>query len=77
MSYFTFTLYGDQYGDSLKKLGIKITYDPTALLLGIYPEETIIEKGTCTPMFTAAVFKIARTRKQPRCPLTDGWIKKL
>ena len=45
MSYFTFTLYGEQYGDSLKKLGIKITYDPTALLLGIYPEETIIEKA--------------------------------
>ena len=42
-----------------------------------YPEETKIEKDTCTPMFTAALFTIVRTWKQPRCPLTDEWIKKL
>ena len=42
-----------------------------------YPEETKIEKDTCTPVFTAALFTIARTWKQPRCPSTDEWIKKL
>ena len=45
-------------------------------LLGIYPEETKVEKDTCTPLFIAALFKIARTWKQPSCPLTDEWIKK-
>ena len=44
-------------------------------LLGIYPEKTIIQKDTCTPMFIAALFTIARTWKQPKCPMTDGWIK--
>ena len=43
----------------------------------IYPEKTIIEKETCIPMFTAALFTTARTWKQPRCPLTDEWLKKL
>ena len=46
-------------------------------LLGIYPEETKTVKDTCTPMFIAALFRIARTWKQSRCPLTDEWIKKL
>ena len=45
--------------------------------LSIYPQETIIEKDTCTLMFTAALFTIARTQKQPRCPSKDEWIKKL
>ena len=58
---------------SLKKLGIKLPYDPTVPLLGIYPEKTIIEKDTCTPVFIAALFIIARMWKQPRCPLTDGY----
>ena len=61
----------------LKKLGIKLLYDPAIPLLGIYPVETKIEKYTCIPMFTAALFTIARTWKQPRCPSTDEWIKKL
>ena len=61
----------------LKKLGIKILYDPTIPLLGIFPEETITEKDTWTPVFIAALFTIARTWKQPRCPLTDEWIKQL
>ena len=61
----------------LKKLGIKPPYDPAIPLLGIYPGETKTEKDTCTPLFTAALFTIARTRKQPRCPLTNEWIKKL
>ena len=56
---------------SLKKLG------PAIPLLGIYPKETIIEKETCTPMFTAAVFTIARTQQQPRSPLTNEWIRTL
>ena len=59
------------------KLGIKPPYDPAIPLLGIYPEETKTEKDTCSPMFTAVLFTIARTRKQPRCPLLDEWIKKL
>ena len=59
------------------KLGIKPPYDPAILLLGMYPEETKIEKDTCTPMFIAALFTIARTWKQPRCPSTDEWIKML
>ena len=49
----------------LKKLGIKPPYDPTIPLLGIYLEETKIEKDTCTPVSTAALFMIARTGKQP------------
>ena len=61
----------------LKKLGIKPPYDTAIPLLGIYPEETKIEKDTCIPLFTAALFTIARTWKQPRCPSTDEWIKKL
>ena len=61
----------------LKKLGIKPPYDPAISLLGIYPEETKIEKDTCIPLFTAALFTTARTWKQPRCPSTDEWIKKL
>ena len=56
-----------------KKLGIKLPYDPAIPLLGICPEKTIIEKDTCTPMFISALFTIARTWKQPRCPLTDKW----
>ena len=59
----------------LKKLGIKPPYDPAIPLLGIYAEETKIEKDTS--MFIAAQFIVARTWKQPRCPLTDEWIKKL
>ena len=61
----------------LKKLGIKLPYDPAIPLLGIHPEETKIEKDTCIPLFIAALFTIARTWKQLRCPLTDVWIKKL
>ena len=60
-----------------KKLGIKPPYDPAIPLLGIYPEEIKTEKDTCTPVFTAALFTVARTWKQPRCPSTDEWIKKL
>jgi len=61
----------------LKKLGIKPPYDPAIPLLGIYREETEIERDTCIPLFIEALFTIARTQTQPRCPLTDEWIKKL
>ena len=61
----------------LKNLGIKPPYDPAIPLLGIYFEETKIEKDTHIPLFIAALFTIARTWKQPRCPSTDKWIKKL
>ena len=61
----------------LKKLGIKPPYDPAIPLLGIYPEKTKIEKDTRTLKFIAALFTIARTWKQPRCPLTGESIKKL
>ena len=59
----------------LKKLGIKPPYDPAVPLLGIYPEETRVEKDTCIPLFIAALFTIARTWKQSKCPSTDEWIK--
>ena len=61
----------------LKTLGIKPPYNPEILLLGIYPEETRVDKDKCIPFFIAALFTIARTWKHPRCPLTDEWIKKL
>ena len=61
----------------LIKLGIKSPYDPAIPLLGIYHEETKIEKDTCIPLFIAALFTIVRTWKQPRCPSTDEWIKKV
>ena len=61
----------------LKKLKIELPYDPTIPLLCIYPEKTIIKKDTGTPMFTAALFTIASTWKQPKCPSTEEWIKKI
>ena len=60
----------------LKKLKIELPYDPAIPLLGIYPDKTVIEKDTCTPMFTAGLFTIAKTWKQPKCS-TDEWIKKM
>ena len=63
----------------LKKLGIKPPYDPAIPFLGIYPEETRVEWDTCIPLFIAALYTIvySGTWKQPRCPSTDEWIKKL
>ena len=55
----------------------KLPYNPTIPPLGIYPEETIMEKDTCTSKFIAALFTVARTRKQPRCPLAGEWRRKL
>ena len=56
---------------------IKLPYDPAIPLLGIHTKEIRIERDTCIPMFIAALLTIARTWKQPRCPLTDEWIGKL
>ena len=61
----------------LKKLKLELPYDPAIPLLGIYPEKTIVQKETCTTMFIATLFTIARTGKQPKCPSTDEWIKKM
>ena len=61
----------------LKKLKIELQYDPAIPLLGIYPEKTIIQKESCITMFIAALFTIAITWKQPKCPSTDEWIKKM
>ena len=61
----------------LKKLEIELPYDPAIPLLDIHTEETRSERDTCTPMFIAAPFIIARTWKQPRCPSADEWIRKL
>ena len=68
--------YGEQCGDSLKKLELELPYDPAITLLGIHTEETRNERDTCTLMFIAALFIIARTWKQPRCPSADEWIRK-
>ena len=63
--------------ENLTKLEIELLYDPAIPLLGIYTEGTRIERDTCTPVFITALFKIARTWKQPRCPLADEWMRKL
>ena len=61
----------------LKKLEIELQYDPAIPLLGIHTKETRIKSHTCTPIFITALFTIARTWTQPRCPLADEWIRKL
>ena len=61
----------------LGKLEIELLYDPGIPLLGIHTEETRIERDTCTPIFIATLFTIARTWKQPRSPLADAWIREL
>ena len=61
----------------LRKLRIELPYDPAIPLLGIHLGKTIIQKDTCTPMFIAALFPIAKIWIQPKCPQTDEWIKKI
>ena len=61
----------------LKKLKIELPHDTEIPLLSIYPEKTIIQKDTCTPIFIAALFTITKTWKQPKCPFTEEWIKKM
>ena len=61
----------------LKKLEIELPYNSAIPLLGIHTEETRIKRDMWTPMFITALFRIARTWKQPRCPSADEWIRKL
>ncbi|KAF0874115.1 LORF2 protein, partial [Crocuta crocuta] len=63
----------------LKNLTIELPYDPAIALLGIYPRDTgvLMHRGTCTPVFIAALSTIAKTWKEPKCPSTDEWIKKM
>ena len=61
----------------LKKKKHRLPYNPAIPLLGIYPEKSITQKDTCTPMFIAAVFTLAKTWKQSKCPLMDEWVKKM
>ena len=63
----------------LRKLEIELSYDSAIPLLGIYPKKmkTLIQSDTCTPMFIAALFTVAKIWKQPKCPSTDNWIKKM
>ena len=61
----------------LRKLNIELPFDSAITFLGIYPEKTMTRKDTCTPMFIAALFAIAKTWKQPKCPLTEEWSKKM
>ena len=53
-----------------------MSYDLASLLLGMYVEKILVWKGTCTPVFTAALFTVAKTWKQPKCPSADDCIKK-
>ena len=61
----------------LKQLKIELPYNLAIPFLGRYPEKTIIQKDASTPVFVAALFTIARTWKQPKCSLTEEWIKKM
>ena len=60
-----------------KILKIELPYHPAIHLLGVCPAKTVIQKESCTTMLIAGLFTIARTWKQPKCPLTDEWIKKM
>ena len=61
----------------LKKLRLELPHDSGIPLLGISLEKTVTRKDTCTPIFIAALFTIAKTRKQPKCPPAEEWIRKM
>ena len=63
----------------LRKMKIELPYDPAIALLGIYPRDTgvLMHRGTCTPMFIAALSTIAKLWKEPKCPSTDEWNKEI
>ena len=61
----------------LEKLKIDLPYDPAIPVLGIYPEKNTIHKDTCTPLVIAALYTVAKTWKQAKCPWTEEWIKKI
>ena len=73
----TSTVFEENNVESYKKLEIELSYDPAIPLLGIHTKETRMERDTCTPMFITALFTIAGTWKQSRCPLADKWVRKL
>ena len=60
-----------------QKLKLELLYVPAIPPRGMYPDKTIIQKDTCTPLFIAALFTITKTWKQPECPSTDEWIEKM
>ena len=60
-----------------RKLKIELRFNPATPLSGIYPEKTMTQKDTCTSMFIAALYTIAKTWKQPKCPSTEEWIKQM
>ena len=62
-----------------QKIKIELRYNPAIALLGIYPKDTrvLIHKGTCSPMFIAALSTIVKLWKELKCPSTDEWIKKM
>ena len=68
---------GEQYGGGSLKIKIELPYDPAIPLLTVYSEKSIIQKEICTLVFIASLFTIARIWKQPKCPLTSEWIKKM
>uniref|UniRef100_A0A8D0NIV9 Uncharacterized protein n=1 Tax=Sus scrofa TaxID=9823 RepID=A0A8D0NIV9_PIG len=68
--------YGKQY-EVPQKTKTGLPHDPAIPLPGTYPDKIIIQKYICTPMFITALFTIAKTGKQPKCPMTDEWIKKM
>ena len=67
--------YGKQYEISSENKKIEFPYDPAIPLLDIYMDKAIIQKDTCTTVFIAALFTVAKIWKQPKWPLTDEWIK--
>ena len=69
--------YGKQCGSSLRKLKLELPCDPETPLLGTDWNKTLIQKHTCTPVLTAALFTTAKTWKQSKRPLTDEWVKKM
>ena len=66
-----------RHSGELKILRIKLPYDPAILLLGIYPRKSQFKNTHVPPVFIALIFTVTRTWRQPRCPLTGDWIKKL
>ena len=71
-----YNYYGKQYGVNLRKLNVELPYEPAVPLLGIHPDKTLIEKDTCTPTSTAALFTIAKTWKQSKVPLRNYILNK-
>ena len=61
----------------LRKPSTELPYDGAIPFLGMYPDKTFIQKDTCTLVFIAALFTVAKTQKQPKCPSTDEWIRKM